>query len=328
MEEFKGLKRMKAGSLSPELYGEISGFLSSLKPDFALSGRTSLHAIYAILQGTKKKKLPAKQLRKAEEIIRALCAAAEAREIRFGKAGAAPEEKGAGKKNFPVPGQPELRMIVSEEARRKFRSLGITSERDMERVAGAIGEEEFSRRHAKVLEMLPRRAYVPFFSKVPDFLASSDFYPALILLHEKIGVIDRVFGDRKPKGLDYEKDPAALFRNFREIAETAGLDALIGRTISQWSSERPDRAVDPYKKLDFSGLRDPKMLERLFEGLGYYVTPIASGVNACIRRGEGGEAESILLLHGTMAYEIPALCILFWQAGIAPERLRAAGVKG
>lgn len=326
MDKPAELKKLKASSLSPELYAEISEFLSSAKPDFAISGKTSLYVIYACLKAVEKK-LPAKRLRKAEKMIRALCAAAEARELRYGRqpAAGAPEKKG--RKIFAGPGRLP-RAEVSEEARKKFRQLGITDGNAMGRIIGLIGEEEFSRRHAKILEALPERAYKPLFSNMPDFLSGSDFYPALMLLHEKVRAIDGIFGGSKPAELDYEMNPSALFRSFRDVAERAGLDEYIRRKIRRWASERPERAVDPYKKLDLRALRDPKALRQLFERLGYYVTPITADVSACIKRGGSGEAGSILLLHGTTAYEIPALSVLFWQAGISPEALRAAGVSG
>lgn len=325
MDGVPGLRKMKAGSLRPELYDEIAGFLSSFKPDFAISGKTSLYAIYACLRGAKKRKIPAKQLRKAEEMIRALCAAVEAKELKFGRAArpAAEERKGA----FPrIAGPEEVRL--TEALRAKFAQLGISDERAIKRVLAFLGEDEFLKRHAKVLDALPERAYVPFFSKIPDFLSGSDFYPALMLLQEKIGVIDRVFGSGKPKELDYERDPTALFRSFREIAERTGMDEVIGRTIRRWGSERPERALEQYKRLNFRKLTDPKMLRQLLEGLGYYVTPITADVDACIKRGGSGEVESILLIHGRTAYEIQTLSVLLWQAGITPERLRAAGVSG
>jgi len=329
MERLPELKRLRASSLSPELYGEISEFFSSVHPDFAISGRTSLYVLYDYLQKAKRKKLPAKKMKKAEGMIRALCAAADIpRELRARELAGGAEKEGkkggfAGKK----PEQLTLTLYVGKEMELKFGQLGITDRKAMERVLAFIGEEEFSKRHAKVVEALPEKAYKPFFSKIPDFLSGGDFYPALMLLHEKVRIIDGAFGGGKPKELDYERDPNVLFRSFREIAERTGLDEYIGKKIRRWGSERPERAVDPYRKLDFSGFRNPKMIRQMLEGLGYYVTPITPDVNACIRRGASGEAESILLLHGTMAYEIPALRILFWQAGVTPKMLRAAGVR-
>ncbi|MCX6768971.1 MAG: hypothetical protein NTY83_04000, partial [Candidatus Micrarchaeota archaeon] len=92
MERLPELKRMRASSLTPELYGEISEFFSSVKPDLAISGKMSLYTIYTHLQGAKER-LRAKRLRRAEELIRAVCAAADVREMQFGRTAARVEER-------------------------------------------------------------------------------------------------------------------------------------------------------------------------------------------------------------------------------------------
>ncbi len=100
MEPPSALRKMKAGSLPREFYGELEDFLSSLKPDFTISGKTSLYTIYARLQGAKER-LRTKRLRRAEEFIRAICAAADVREMQFERAGTAPAERRAGRKGMP-----------------------------------------------------------------------------------------------------------------------------------------------------------------------------------------------------------------------------------
>jgi len=87
MDRLPELRKMKASSLTPELYGEISEFFSSVKPDLTISGKMSLYTIYTHLQGAKER-LRTKRLRRAEELIRAICAAADVREMQFGRTAA------------------------------------------------------------------------------------------------------------------------------------------------------------------------------------------------------------------------------------------------
>jgi hypothetical protein len=79
------MRGMKASRLPPRFHGELEEFFSSVKLDFAISGKTSLFAIYSRLQKAKAKKISAKRMRDAERMIRALCAAAEIRELRHGR---------------------------------------------------------------------------------------------------------------------------------------------------------------------------------------------------------------------------------------------------
>ncbi len=99
MEMPPGLKRIKASSLSPELYDEISEFFSSVKPDLAISGRMSLHALYGhLLKAKRKKNISAKELKMAERMIRALCAAADGpRGLEFGARKQPAEERKVGR---------------------------------------------------------------------------------------------------------------------------------------------------------------------------------------------------------------------------------------
>ena len=92
MDRLPELRRMRASSLAPELYGEISEFFSSVRPDLAISGKMSLFTIYTHLQGAKER-LRAKRLRRAEELIRAICAAADVREMQYGRTAAGAEER-------------------------------------------------------------------------------------------------------------------------------------------------------------------------------------------------------------------------------------------
>ena len=96
MDRLPELKKMRASSLTPELYGEISEFFSSVKPDLTISGKMSLYTIYTHLQGAKER-LRAKRLMRAEELIRAICAAADVREMQFGRTAAGAAEKREGK---------------------------------------------------------------------------------------------------------------------------------------------------------------------------------------------------------------------------------------
>jgi hypothetical protein len=82
------LGKMKAGSLPPAFYGELEDFFSSVRPDFAISGRTSLLTVCRRLQKAKAEKISARRVKDAERMIRAICAAAEIRGIRFNETAA------------------------------------------------------------------------------------------------------------------------------------------------------------------------------------------------------------------------------------------------
>jgi len=312
------LRSMKASSLKPELYNEISEFFSSVKPDFAISGRMSLYTIYNRLKGAKER-LRAKRLKRAEELIRAICAAAEAaRDLRAGRmAGAERNGKREGftKKNRD---QPTLTLHISMEIEAKFAQLGITDRKAMERVLSFIGEEEFSKRHASVLSELPERAYRPFFSSMPDFLTTPRFYEALSSIAQKMRIIDRLAEKRggAPIGLDYTRDPQALLLTMQHISAAAKLDKVIGEIRPAGMGMEEARRFGEL-------LTDPEMLRSVLERAGFASLSF-SGANsyACIRKGRGGALEGITIIDKGVRYSPATVSIMLSQAGVTGKDLK------
>ncbi|MDD2655846.1 MAG: hypothetical protein PHQ80_04225 [Candidatus ainarchaeum sp.] len=79
------LGKMRAGSLPSGFYGELEEFFSSVRPSLAITGGTSLLTLCRRLHEAKTKGISAKRTRDAERMIKAICAAAEIRGIRYGK---------------------------------------------------------------------------------------------------------------------------------------------------------------------------------------------------------------------------------------------------
>lgn len=309
MDRLPELRKMRASSLTPELYGEISEFLSSVKPDLTISGRTRLYTIYTHLQGAKKQKLAARQLKKAEEIIMALCAAAEIRGMRF-RAGEKDEAGMPAKKREKTgfrSAEGQLEIPFSRSTRGKFASLGITDEKAVALVLKVIGEEEFGRRYGEVVKLLPKDAYRSFFS-VPgnsNYLCSSNFYEAVRVLSMKVDFIEviRRIGTLPP-ALDYRKNPNALHLNFEEMN---GMLRIV-RRIDEDALAR---------------LSEPEGLRRFMEKIGFRTKEKAGGGYGCVRIA-GGIVQRAEIMPAS--YGLAELHIFMLQAGISGKDMKEAGI--
>jgi hypothetical protein len=325
MERLPELKKMRAGSLAPELYDEILEFFSSVHPDFAISGKTSLYAIYSLLQSSKKKKMSSKQLKRAEEMVRALCAAAETpREMRA-KELAGGTEKEAPKKKMFGRNQPE-QLAISPEAEKKFNNLGITSRNAMERVMWMLGEEEFSKRHDFVISNLDVKAFRPFFASVPDFITSPEFYHAIALIAVKAKILDEL--PKEGGRLDYTRNPSILLCTLREIAAEAGLHTKIENMLAGGKFARVNPA-EMAGMAETQGLHDPKRLAKFLKKIGFSVTPLTPRSFACTKLGKEGGIESIIMMDfgRTARCHDVALSELFGQAWMAEKLRKEAGVE-
>ena len=326
MERLPELKRMRASSLSPELYGEISEFFSSVHPDFAMSGKTSLYVLYGRLQKAKaNKNISARQLKKAEGMIRALCAAADIpRELRARElAGGAEKEVKKGRFAGKKPEQLTLTPHISREIEAKFGQLGITDRKAMERVLAFIGEEEFSKRHVKVLHALPERAYRIFFPHVPDFLTTPKFSEAIDTFAEKVRIIDRLAEARHgvPHGLDYTRDPNVLLLTMQQLAAVARLDKVIEEI-------RPGQMGIAEARNYADKLTNPEELRKLLERIGFLARPSWDGtVYICIRKDSNGTVTGVAQIdrNPDMHYSIAMVSIILHQAGVTSKDLRNAG---
>ena len=322
MDNLPQLKRMRAGSLSPELYSEISEFFSSGRLDVTISGRTSLYTIYNHLKGAMRDR---RMVRRAERMIRALCAAIDARELRVAKA---PVEKVAEKKKRERLGkaleEQEEEMVERMEGR--FRQLGITDRKAMGRVLRFLGEDEFAKRQELVLKALPERAYKPLFGNVPDLLTAPDFPFVVALVVEKVKVIDGVSAAGRASGLDYTRDPNVLLFPFHEIAERANLSGKIERIVAggKLPRMRQEEAGRISEKL---GLERPENLIAFLKRLGFAITPLAGRAFSCIKMDEGGNLESVIYIDFGKAKRCHpvALSELFGQAAVAEKAREAAG---
>ena len=318
MERPPGLRRIRASSLSPELYGEISEFFSSVRPDLAISGRMSLYTIYNHLQGAKKKKISARQLKKAEEMIRALCAAVD---LRFGTAAAPAEKKG--RKAFPRAEQLPLEAIISEEIRKKFNSLGITDERAMKRVLNMLSVEEFSKRHATIVGVLQERAYRPLFSAMPDFLTSPRFNEALAMIQEKVQIIDRLSEGRGfPMGLDYTRDSDVLLMTFQQLSSLAKLNKILEKVRPK---EMPPEEAAKYVE-KFS---DPMELLKFLEKIGFVAKLNLERTGfVCLRVNSEGSiiGAAQIQREPKVRYSITMISLILGEAGVSAADLKAAGV--
>lgn len=328
MERLPELKRIRAGSLPPELYGEISEFFSSVHPDFAMSGRTSLYVLYNYLEKAKKKKISARQLKRAEGMIRALCAAADvprelrAREFSAGAERGKKREKFSGKK----PEQLALTPIISREIEAKFGQLGITERKAIERVLAFIGEEEFSGRHAKVVEALPERAYRVFFRGVPDFLTTPKFSEAIDIFALKVRIIDQLAEARHgvPHGLDYTRDPNVLLLTMQQLEAVARLDKVIGEI-------KPGQMEIREARRQADRLTNPEELRKLLERIGFVSKPSWDGTcYVCIRKDGNGTVTGIAQIdrRPDVRYSIAMVSLILGQAGVTSNDLRNAGAFG
>lgn len=323
MERLPELRKMKASSLKPELYDEISEFLSSLKTDLTISGKTSLYSIYSHLQGAKDR-LRAKRLRQAEELIRAICAAADVREMRFGTV--APAEKARERKRFREPDQLSLKIKISREAEGKFMQLGITDRNAMSRILFMIGDEEFSRRHGLVLSALRENAYKPLFSKTPDLIATADFQHALYMIEMKVTILDGL--QREGSNQNYTRNPELLLEPLHEIALRTGLSRKVDNLLSGGKIAR----IEPSEMAeiaDRAGLRRPEGLIRFLKKIGFKITPLTEKSYTCTRIGPEGNMETLVLIDfgRTARCHDVTVSELFSQASMA-QRLRAeAGLR-
>ena len=321
MERPPGLRRIRASSLSPELYGEISEFFSSVRPDLAISGRMSLYTIYNHLQGAKKKKISARQLKKAEEMIRALCAAVDSRDLRFGTAAAPAEKKG--RKAFPRAEQLPLEAIISEEIRKKFNSLGITDERAMKRVLNMLSVEEFSKRHATIVGVLQERAYRPLFSAMPDFLTSPRFNEALAMIQEKVQIIDRLSEGRGfPMGLDYTRDSDVLLMTFQQLSSLAKLNKIVEKV-------RPTEMPPEVAAKCVGKFSDPMELLRFLEKIGFVAKLNLERTGfVCLRVNSEGNiiGAAQIQREPKVRYSITMISLILGEAGVSAADLKAAGV--
>lgn len=323
METLAEMKKIRAGALPQELYDEINEFLSSLRPDFAMSGKTSLYALYSCLEGAKKRKMPARELRRAERMIRALCAVADSvRGLRAKElAGTGTERRQARREAGRR--QLELAPYVSPEAEKKFAQLGITDRKAMERVLAFIGEEEFSRRHARVLATLPERAYRVFFRSIPDFLTTPNFDEAVGMMAQKVRIIDKAAETRGgvPHGLDYTRDASVLLLTMQQVSAALRLDRLI-------ASIKPGQMPMGEARKHAERLSDPRELRMVLENAGFEARETADGSACiCMRRGASGELAGIVLLdmRPGIRYSAAMVSAILSQGGITGEDLRRGG---
>ncbi len=324
MENLPQLKRMRASALSPELYSEISEFFYSVKPDVAISGKTSLYTIYTHLRGAMRDR---RRVRRAERMIKELCAAVEPREVR---AGNVPVEKVVKKRKRKMLGRAleEQEERAIERMERRFRQLGITDRKAMGRVLRVLGEDEFIRRQKLVVKALPERAYRPLFRSTPDLLTAPQFPLAIALLAEKVRVIDGLGAAGRAPGLDYTRNPNALLFPFHEIAEKANLSRKIENIVAGGKLPRMSEA-EVERISERLGLAKPENLIAFLRKLGFAITPLAGRAYSCVKADEGGNLESVIYIDFGKAKRCHpvALSELFGQAAVAEKAREAAGAE-
>jgi hypothetical protein len=296
MDTPASLKKMRAGSLSPGFYSEVSEFLGSVKPEVAISGRTSLHTIYRHLQDAKGEMRDKRGVKKAERMIRALCAAVGARELAAKRAARrAPEKKKIGKKAEP---EAAIRPKTTAEM---FGDLGIRDERAMKRILGILGEAEFANRYNVVVMALPRDAYRALFSKIPDLLLSPKLEEALEIIAQKAEVMDMFSGGRRVAGeLDYRANPEALLYPWEKINSIM-------------------RIIDRVDEGALKRLRQPESLAGFFRELGFRVEERKEGSFLCMR----GINKVVV---GPGEYSLGTLSWMLQRAGVSGAEMRKAGV--
>lgn len=299
------MKDMRAGKLSPKLYSEISEFLSSVEPDFAISRRTSISTLVALLSKFRER---AKTAKNAERIIRAICAAIGGeRRISFRGSAHGAQCSRREKKFRRAEGQLEL--PYSRATMEKFADLGITDPKSIAMVIRLVGgEEEFGKRYDAVVKAMPRDAYRLFFS-VPanaNFLCSSNFYHAVQVLGEKVKLIDalRLTG-RMPEKLEYKRNPNALHMNLSEIN---GIMRIVRRVHQN----------------ALAMLSSPEGLRDFMEKVGFRTAPSTNGGYACVRAVVGGGLQIARI--EPIKYDLPALNSFMARAGVSGKDMRRGGV--
>ncbi len=303
------MKRMRASRLPPGLYSEVSEFLSSVEPDLAISGRTGIGTLCILLDKTRERGKPAKQIRKAERMIRAICAAVDAdvRKMRFGAGEKEHSSARARKGRAFRSAEGQLEMPFARGTREKFAALGISDEKSVSLVLRILGEEEFGKRYAEVVKLLPRDAYRPFFS-VPanaNFLCSANFYDAVKVLGKKVELIDMLRdAGRLPAELEYRRNPDALHSTLERIN---GMMRIV-RRVDGAALER---------------MQEPEGLRQFVESVGFRTTLSTNGGYVCVRA--AGRTIQTAKIEPA-SYDLPGLCTFMARAGISGKDMRRGGV--
>ncbi|NYZ77059.1 hypothetical protein H0O02_01965 [Candidatus Micrarchaeota archaeon] len=262
------LKKMRVGELDRELQENVLAVANELGYESAVRTTSNLAFLWELYNSERvKQKRSRTKLKKAENLILKLAS------LDYGRVReeARREERKAGEKRPFSAVVPPLRAVtgISERLRKIFESIGLSDEKVMEKAVESLGEKEIEERAELALSSrLGEKTVKALFSSSPKLILEQDFWFRIETIEQKKEMLDWE-SKRKtlPPELDYRSSPAALLKDYEEIAHL--LELKPAATVYQLELEKPkvryrSKSMDPrdfvkaIKELGFEFVREAK----------------------------------------------------------------------